>query len=96
MSEPYARAGEWVTCEGGHRIVCFAKTIRVGDPVMEHHLVDWQQKPMRPGTAPDRMRCDLCGERFAGTAEIGPALHFEDGWRSAESGRLERSATWPI
>ena len=76
----YAHAGEWITCERGHKICQVTHDIRVGD--MQSPDIDfgeWQQEEPKVGAFPIP-RCALCGARFTS----GTVYHFEDGWRTSK------------
>lgn len=88
----FAVAGEWVTCERGHRICRVAKDIEPGALHDDAFFADWQQEAPKHGTDP--RPCARCGGKwFRGTIriplelpgaelEVPMGLHFEEGgWR---------------
>lgn len=76
----FAKSGEWVTCENGHRICRVARDIQQGELMQpENKLVEWQQPKPVSGQRSEQIRCGLCGAKWFGS-HLGK-LHFEDGWR---------------
>ena len=71
----YAKEGEWVTCENGHRIAMFSRDVRWGEMFDPLALRDWQQPEPAIGSYP--MRCDRCGAEWS----TGIQYHFSNGWR---------------
>lgn len=73
----YARAGERVTCENGHHIFTFCRTVRMGEDVdPPKNMEDWQI-PVPPIGAVDPP-CH-CGAQWAA---CDGRFHFErGGWR---------------
>lgn len=75
----YAKRGEWIVCERGHKIARFAKTVYSGDdqaPTQE--LERWKQQPPKVGAPSTEIKCTQCGaDWFADDGQ----LHFKDGWR---------------
>jgi hypothetical protein len=79
----YAEAGQWVTCERGHRIARFGRTVLYKDAFRpDVDLVDWLQ-PQPPVGSALPQRCNICNAPWA--AKKPPqrcAHHFErEGWR---------------
>ena len=79
----YARAGEWITCEKGHRICQVAEDLKYGHPLRLDtfgypiDLMGYSQGPMHEECV--NHKCD-CGASFA--LPRGVNLHFENGgWR---------------
>lgn len=74
----YAKGGEWITCEGGHRVARFACDVAVGQMQdLSQQLIEWQQTQPEIGS-PLPARCETCGSVYA----QGPGLfHMERGWR---------------
>ena len=79
----YAEEGQWITCENGHPIARYCRTVKFGDAFLpDQHLIDWQQ-PM-PETGVDLpLTCRQCGAPWAKQISgVKCAHHFEgEGWR---------------
>jgi hypothetical protein len=71
----FAVAGEWVTCERGHRIVEIARDIPLGALYEAQNFKNWQQP--EPPLGIMEQPCVRCGAKWF----MGMALHFEEGWR---------------
>lgn len=81
---PYATEGEEVTCESGHVICEFVKTVHVGQlQDVEHQLGNYRQTKPEVGQFPLPV-CEKCGASFTN----GSAYHFADGWRGSGNGGL--------
>ena len=79
----YAWVGDVVTCENGHPICVFMKTVKVGalqDPA--NQLGHWQQPEPKIGQYPIP-GCARCGAPFTN----GSFYHIGDSWRDP-SGHL--------
>lgn len=81
----YARKGEVVTCENGHRIGVFNQDV-FGDQPASAAQIDWMIEP-----APERgspvTPCQ-CGARYAGGTP-GMVVHIGDGWRAVGASARE-------
>lgn len=83
MATVYANAGEKVTCENGHPICEFVKTVHVGEmQALEHQLGNWQQ-PVPDGGALPIPGCAACGAAFTD----GMLFHINQAWRDPENRR---------
>lgn len=77
QDNPYAREGDVVTCENGHPICEFIKTVYVGDiQDPKNQLGFWHQPKPEVGQT-EIPRCNTCGGRWY----LWGVLHFKDGWR---------------
>ena len=79
----YAKAGEIVTCLGGHEICELAKDIFVADPIQTSQFTNWRnQKPPEPNDPIEP--CKTCGEPFVKSAMPygGTRLHINGEWRT--------------
>ena len=82
---PYATEGEAITCENGHFICDFVKTVYEGDiQNVDEQLGNWQQTKPKLGTFP-LPRCEVCGARWT----LGVIYHVEGGWRDPH-GMIEK------
>ncbi len=79
IGDPYARIGEWTTCERGHRIAQFVKIVKCGQEFDPAALSHWQQRVPEIGEYPVP-QCEKCGSEFS----TGTHYHFDDGWRVAQ------------
>ena len=76
----YARRGEWVTCEGGHKICRFRRDVRWFETFEGQAVGDWQQPEPAVGT--QHCPCTKCGASwFQANLRSGTIYHFRDGWR---------------
>ena len=76
-SAPYAYEDDWVTCENGHKICRFNKTVYVGERQdVETQIVDWTQPAPEIGSEQDQL-CAKCQAPFWSKQ----LFHFENGWR---------------
>lgn len=82
--DTYANAGEWATCERGHRMARFCRSVHIGEAFDPQALVDWQQ----PEPQPDRPAppCD-CGALFI----KDKILHVGGAWRYAGSALYDKA-----
>ena len=71
----YAHAGDLVTCENGHIICAFTKTVNYGDMFDPAAMSYWHQPEPKIGTM--KQPCLICGTDWF----RGMNLHFADGWR---------------
>ena len=83
----YAKRGEWIVCERGHKIARFAKTVYYGEEQQAPlELERWTQAPPKDGTPSTEIKCTLQHDRGQGVcgadwfASDG-SHHFKDGWR---------------
>ncbi len=73
----YAVAGETVTCENGHPICNFMRSVAVGEMQdLRNDLGNWRQAVPMPGQI-EMPRCEKCGGEFV----QGSVFHFADEWR---------------
>ena len=76
----FARAGDWIVCDGAgqHAIACFKQDVKVGDMFVPGLMADWKQPEPPLGTSAENIRCTICGGWwFRGDGHF----HFKDGWR---------------
>ncbi len=74
----YAEAGETVTCENGHVICNFMRSVPIGQiQDLPRDLGNWQQTPPVLGQV-ETPRCAKCGGEFYRSG----VFHFADGWRT--------------
>jgi hypothetical protein len=72
----YADRGEWITCENGHRIARFVKSVKSGQLFDLYAISEWQQHEPAIGEFPIP-RCEKCGAEWC----AGSQYHFLNGWR---------------
>ena len=76
----YAKAGEVVTCTGGHEICDLAKDIFVADLIQTGQFTNWRnQEPPEPHSP--IMPCKTCGEPFI-KGTYGMQLYINGEWRT--------------
>jgi len=75
------KAGAYVTCENGHRIMRVKRDLLAGTPTMaaDFHEVEPRQ-PIPYGGKPINPYCAICGARYFKIGVDGNGLHTEDGW----------------
>ena len=67
----FAKAGEWVTCENGHRICQIARDLiknEMMDPPRD--FANWQQSEPALGTPADAILCADCGAHWFNNGQI--------------------------
>lgn len=74
----FAKKGEEVTCENGHVVCQFSRTIHRGTSFDPHHLHRWRQTPPKVDSL--KVECNICGAKFWHGFD-GQNFHFADGWR---------------
>ena len=73
----YAYKGETITCENGHPICDFARTVKIGEIQNgTDDLTDWRQPIPVVGTFPVP-GCAICGARWSD----GVVFHVGNSWR---------------
>lgn len=78
----YARAGELVTCSGGHVICDVAEDIHLYDVIRASHFTNWRDIDAPQAEDPLIRNCPVCNEPFmkiAGQRYV--RLHVNGGWR---------------
>lgn len=78
LGTTYARAGEEVTCEGGHVICVVLVDIPRGAEHSDHYLGDWCDPKPAIGSRPV---CSRCGAWWIRWESGSTLLHFASGWR---------------
>lgn len=74
----FAKAGEWVTCESGHRICQIARDLELGELQLANDFTNWQQDEPAPGAM--IAQCAVCGgDWYRGVT--GLEMHIGGKWR---------------
>lgn len=79
LSGVYAERDEVITCERGHTIARFKRTVMRGE-LQDEEAMDFPGPTLRPepGTRWPEICCAICGSHwFRGNGHF----HFKDGWR---------------
>ena len=77
----YAKSGQWITCENGHRICQIVRDLYIGDLGWAACIGNWQENAFPEPALGQTIcpRCGICGGWWSGG---GWEFHFEDGgWR---------------
>lgn len=83
MTRLYAHKGEWITCEAGHDVACFARDIMVGEAPTSD-MFDLVQQPMN-GSGLCRCGRPYWQPRSAADGARHSVYHIEFNWRDKTS-----------
>lgn len=84
MTEVIMEAGEWVTCENGHRIAKARATIFTTTEFRPlENFEDWQIPGGTPLPTDPIAPCTICGKRYLGQSNPGSGMVYVEGkgWR---------------